>query len=122
MQWTETEIKETLAEIGRRSTSDSDYRSLALRDAKAAIKRITPKPIPESFKIKFIEDSGAGMTVVLPPAKSKDGVLSDDELELVSGGGSGNKLASADGLRELSATSGGSTQFLTSANTLYVKL
>jgi hypothetical protein len=121
MQWTEAEIKETLAEIGRRSANDADYRALALRDAKAAIQRITSKPIPDDFTVKFIEDSGAGMTVVLPPAKSNEGVLSEQELEMVSGGGGAiNKSASS--LNVMAGMGGGFTPIGTNLNSFYVKL
>lgn len=121
MQWSKAEIQEALAEVGRRSVNDAEFRALALRDAKAAVKQITSKSIPEKFKVQFIEDAGAQMTVVLPPVKSKGGVLSEEELELVSGGGGAMK-AMPGSLGGLTGGSLGSTQIGTNANLFYINL
>jgi hypothetical protein len=126
MDWSKAEIQETLAAIGRRSVSDAQFRALALSDAKAAVNQVTSKPIPDNFNIQFVEETGVRMTVVLPP--TKEGALSEAELELVSGGGGTLKTAPLGlggltvGLGGLTVGGGGFTQVGTNTNQFYLKL
>jgi hypothetical protein len=85
-EWTESQIQTTLAEVTKRATTDMEYRKLALSDPAAAIAKIDPTPIPAGFKLRFVENAGANLTVVLPDPVS-EGELSDAELEQVAGGG-----------------------------------
>jgi hypothetical protein len=121
MQWSKAEIQETLAEVGRRTANNAEFRALALRDANAAIRQVTSKPIPENFKVQFVDNAAAHMTVVLPPAKSKEGVLSEEELELVSGGGGAIK-GMPGGMTGFSGPITTPTQIGTNANLFYVNL
>jgi hypothetical protein len=85
-EWSEQEVQKTLAAVVKRASTDPGYRALALRDAGAAVAAVNPIQIPQDFKIRFVDNAGANMTVVLPDPLP-EGELSDDLLEYVSGGG-----------------------------------
>jgi hypothetical protein len=86
-QWNEAEAQKTLQEVMKRAQTDPEFRALALRDPNAAIAKVNPTPVPPGFKIRFVDNAGANMTIVLPDPVSKEGELSDAELEQVAGGG-----------------------------------
>ena len=86
-EWIESEAQKTLAEITKRSQTDAEFRKLALKDPNTAIAKVNPTPIPTGFKVQFVDNEGADLTIVLPDALSNQGELSDSELEQVSGGG-----------------------------------
>jgi hypothetical protein len=121
MQWSNAEIREILAEVGRRTANNAEFRALALRDANAALRQVTSKPIPENFKVQFVDNSATHMTVVLPPAKSKEDALSEEELELVSGGGGAMK-ATPGSLSGFTGPITTPTQIGTNTNLFYVNL
>jgi len=87
MSWNEQHAQEVLRKVVARATTDMDFRKQALQDPAAAIAKEDPTPIPEGFKIRFVENQGANLTVVLPDPVSAEGELSDAELEQVAGGG-----------------------------------
>jgi hypothetical protein len=87
MEWNEQEAQKTMAELVKRATVDAEFRALALSDPNAAIGKINPTPIPGDFKIRFVDNAGANLTVVLPDPVAAGGELSDAELEQVAGGG-----------------------------------
>ncbi|MEZ5403202.1 MAG: hypothetical protein R2729_26220 [Bryobacteraceae bacterium] len=92
MEWNEQEAQKTLAEVVKKSTTDPGFRALALSDPNAAIGKINATPIPSDFKIRFVDNAGANLTVVLPDPVAEGGELSDAELEQVAGGvGSNNR-------------------------------
>ena len=79
------DLQFALTEVARRSAVDLDFRALALRDAKAAIAKVSQAPLPADVEIKFIDNSGSVKTIVLPdPVAAGD--LSELELENVAGG------------------------------------
>jgi len=86
-EWNEAEAQKTLNEVTKRVQTDPAFRKLALSDPNAAIAKVNPAPIPPGFKIQFVESEGANLTIVLPDPVSKNGELSDVELEQVAGGG-----------------------------------
>lgn len=86
MAWTKEQIDQVLAEIVRRSVKDADFRRLCLEDAAAAVKAVTSEPLPPDFKLRFIDNDHADLTVVLPDVVEGGRELSDDELSAVSGG------------------------------------
>lgn len=90
MEWNEKEAQATLAEVVKRSTTDPEYRALLLSDPDAAIAKVNPLPIPANFKIRFVDNAGANLTVVLPDPVAASGELSDAELEQVAGGAGNN--------------------------------
>ena len=93
MPWNEQEIQQTMVEVQRRASADATFRALVLRDPKAAIARVNPKPIPDDVAVRVV-DNGGRLTLTLPDS-SRDRELSDEELDLVSGGGGllGSKVA-----------------------------
>ena len=63
---------------------DADFRKLCLTDAAAAMKAISGKELPGEVKLKFIENAGEHITVVLPDmAKSE---MPEEELDMIVGG------------------------------------
>jgi len=78
-------VQETINEVRRRSTVDPDFRALALRDASAAVKKVSQTPLPPGVTFKFVDNSGPELTVPLPDTVPSD-QLSEMELENVSGG------------------------------------
>ena len=81
--WSPQKLNETMAEIQKRSVTDSDFRALALKDASAAVEAVTGEPLPAGAKLRFVNQLEE-MTVVLPPAA--DGELTEAQLEQVAGG------------------------------------
>lgn len=84
--WSEDEIERTLEEIRKRSITDPEFRELALSDSAAAISKVNPKPVPEIYKVKFLDNSGPVKSFLLPDPVSNVEDLSDAELEAVAGG------------------------------------
>jgi len=85
-QWTTAEADHILEQVIKRSMEDPEYRALALKDANAAIAQLTPKPLPQGFTVRFVDNAGASRTFVLPDAAPSNAELSDAELEQVAGG------------------------------------
>ena len=90
-EWTQEEANAKLNELAKKAQTDMEFRKLCLKDPVAAVAKIDPRPMPEWFKIRFVENEGATVTVVLPDPPSKEGELSDAELEQVAGGGDANR-------------------------------
>ena len=86
MAWDESTVDQTLAEIMKRASTDAEFRSLALRDASAAIAKISAVPLPPGLKIRFVDNEGANRTFVLPDLIGQEQELSEAELEQVAGG------------------------------------
>jgi hypothetical protein len=78
-------LQNIITEVLRKSAVDLEFRALALRDAAAAIAKVSPSPLPADASFRFVDNSGSLKTVVLPdPISAED--LSDMELEEVAGG------------------------------------
>ena len=84
--WTEEEIERTLEEIRKLSVTDGEYRKLALTDPTAAVAVVNPKPLPEGYDVKFLDNSGPVKNFLLPNPVSNVEELSDVELEAIAGG------------------------------------
>jgi len=84
--WNEDDAKKAIAELIKRGTTDSAFRSLALSDPMAAIREINPEAFPPGFKVQVVAADGHTLTAVLPDLVQKGGELSDAELEQVAGG------------------------------------
>jgi hypothetical protein len=87
--WTPELINQTINKIVERSTTDAQFRTLALSNPKAAIGKVTDAPIPENFTVRFVDGAGANMTFILPRPAAAEGELSDAQLEQVAGGRGG---------------------------------
>jgi len=70
--------------IKEKSVSDPNFRSQLLSDPVTAIAEHTGMDLPKGIKLRFIENNGAALTVVLPDMFSEE--LSDSDLEGVAGG------------------------------------
>jgi hypothetical protein len=84
--WSPEERARVIAELRRKSAVDPEFRSLALRDAAAALARITSTPLPADITYKFVDNSGSLKTIPLPDAAAATDELSDADLEKVAGG------------------------------------
>jgi hypothetical protein len=89
MAWTKTQTDQVLAEILKRSQRDAAFRQLCLGSPGAAVKQVAGEELPPGFKLRFVENNRADLTVVLPDPVSGSPPgqeLSDGDLANLSGG------------------------------------
>ena len=89
MNWTQEQIDQTLRAVIERSFSDPSFRAAALADGNAAVAKVSATAVPSDFRIRFVDNAGHDMTVVLPdvPAGARERqTVSDADLAGVSGG------------------------------------
>lgn len=84
--WTDAEWNEVLSEVSRRATVDPEFRTLALKDSTAALKKVTTRTLPTDMTYRFVDNSGPAKTIPLPDPLPDIEELSDLELEQVAGG------------------------------------
>ncbi len=83
--WTQEEIEKAVKSVTARATTDKKFREKVLNDPNSAIKEVTGKDVPASYRLKMIEsDPKFDTTLILPPFRSEE--LSEAELEQVAGG------------------------------------
>lgn len=82
--WTKEELRKSLFEVKKKAITDVAFRKLCLSDAALAIKEIAGKDLPVEMKLKFIENDGSHMTIVLPDMTEDE--MSEEDLDRVSGG------------------------------------
>ena len=86
--WQVQEINDTIQKAIKLSTTDKEFRQLALTDPNAAIERVAGKPVPPGTRIRFLDSAGYHFTIILPEmVRGESSELSDAELEQVAGGG-----------------------------------
>jgi hypothetical protein len=85
-QWSSEEYQELLAEVGRRSSIDPEFRKLALTDSISALSKVSGKAVPSDPVFKFVDNSGHIVTIPLPDPIEGIEVLSEEELEAIAGG------------------------------------
>jgi hypothetical protein len=100
-EWTEQAQIEAQEKVFRMAANDPDFRALALRDGAAAVEKATGRSVPSSFKIRFVDPTGAHITSVLPRAAYEEEELAEHELMAVAGGKGGSKKNSPTGGGEL---------------------
>ncbi len=84
MSWTNDEIEKVYIEVRKKAMLNKTFRDLLLKDPNKAIEEVAGKPIPDSFKIKIIEnDPNYHMTFILPDLISEE---LTDNLDQVAGG------------------------------------
>ena len=89
MDWTRTQTDQVLAEILQRSQRDATFRKLCLANPGTAVKQVAGEELPPGFKLRFVENERADLTVVLPDpvfGGSSGQELSDADLASLSGG------------------------------------
>jgi hypothetical protein len=85
MAWGRDQVTQVLSDIIRRSQRDPAFRELCLQNPAAAVKAITSEELPEHFRLRFVDNDRADLTVVLPDPVDEQ-TLSDAELSSVTGG------------------------------------
>ena len=80
------EADHLLEEVVKRAQSDLAFRQLCLSEPSAAIQKLTDKELPAGYALRFVENQGADLTVVLPDLIDANAELSDEDLEQVAGG------------------------------------
>src|SRR5262245_26773423 len=88
MAWNEAELERVLGEIIHRSQRDPAFRRLCIEHPDSAVKAVTADPLPRGFKLNFVDNNNADVTVVLPDPLPT-GELTDESLANVSGGSGG---------------------------------
>jgi len=81
--------QQVLETVLARASEDLEFRQRLLSDPRPAIEEAFGVAIPADFRLKFIErDANVDALIVLPDLRQSpdDDVLSEDELEQVSGG------------------------------------
>jgi hypothetical protein len=88
-EWTPSEFERALDDVARRSRTDADFRKLALKDASAAIEKVSGKPLPAGADFQFVDNSGTKKIYPLPDplANITCQEATMEELEQVAGGG-----------------------------------
>ena len=81
---TDDEGKMVFAYIMQRATEDSFFRDGLLKTPKKTLEKELGIELPNHFNIRFIDNEGADLTIVLPDLS--DQPLSDSDLEYVAGG------------------------------------
>lgn len=80
------EADDILEEMVKRTQVDSEFRQLCLSDPSAATRQATGKDLPENYILRFVDNQGADLTVVLPDFIDEEAELSEAELDRVAGG------------------------------------
>ncbi len=83
---THEEAEQAIQEVVKRAQTDSEFRRLCLTEPNTAAKQAIGKDVPEGFTLRFIENQGADLTVVLPDFIDEKAELSDKDLDQVAGG------------------------------------
>ena len=80
--------QELEARIIDRASKDEAFRRSLIEDPKGTLEREVAVKVPDMVSLTVIEESSTRRYIVLPPARKGDNrELSDQELELVAGGG-----------------------------------
>ncbi len=84
-QWTSKESQEAIRKVAGKAATDADFRQKALTNPGAAVREVTGKPLPEGFKLRFVDNDGADLTVPIPDLVG-DVALTDEQLAGIAGG------------------------------------
>jgi len=84
-RWDAKAIEEAVRIIYRKSMVDEEFRQLCFTEPKKAVWQATGMNLPDHFKLRFVDNAGAHLTLVLPDMITND-ELSDEDLEAVAGG------------------------------------
>lgn len=81
-----TEAQQVLSYIMGRARTDAVFRRNLLDNPRTTLEEEFDFALPESFNIRFVENLGADLTVVLPDLDDSGSELSDEDLGYVAGG------------------------------------
>jgi hypothetical protein len=95
---TSLEAEQAIEQIIQRAQTDRQFRQLCLDNPNSTVQEVTGKDIPEGFTLRFVENQGADLTVVLPDLVDGNAELSNAELEQVAGGGDKPNCAASCGV------------------------
>ncbi|MBW4534280.1 MAG: NHLP leader peptide family RiPP precursor [Pleurocapsa minor HA4230-MV1] len=93
---TSLEAEQAIEQIIKRAQTNIQFRQLCLDNPNRAAQEVTGKDIPEGFTLRFVDNQGADLTVVLPDSVDAEAELAEQELEQVAGG-YGNKCGGSCG-------------------------
>lgn len=79
-------VLQALEALQEKASNDVAFRQLCLTDPNTAVERATGLEVPENFVLRFVENSGANLTIVLRDMSIEEDELSDDDLDLAAGG------------------------------------
>lgn len=89
-----SEARKVFEYVKRRSRTDAAFRRKLLDAPRETLEAEFDVALPKDFNIRFVENMGADLTVVLPDPVEPGDKLSDDDLDHVAGGaGSGVSAA-----------------------------
>jgi len=80
------DVNRAIIKVLSRAAKDAAFHKLCVSNPAAAIKQVTGEDVPKGFKVRFVENLDANLTLVLPDAVDSSGELKDEELEQVAGG------------------------------------
>lgn len=81
LPFSQEEWKKILGNVYKRAASDHQFHTLCQRDAHAAIKQVSGRDVPKSFKIRFVDESEE-LCIMLPSEKRHAATpLTDTQLE-----------------------------------------
>ena len=95
--WTKEEMESAYRQVMAKARTDAAYRAKLIEDPRKAISEVGGKEIPESYKIRIIEQDPAYDATFFLPAMVDD-EFSADDLDEISGGSS---CAYNEGCRDL---------------------
>lgn len=82
--------------VHERARTDPEFRELAIRDARRAVFELTGTKLPDSFSLRFFDADAYDFASILPDAPVSD-ELSEDDLDMVSGGTDNSTYGSGGG-------------------------
>ena len=75
----DAQIQAAMQKVFKKAGTDAAFRKLCLSNAAAAVKQATGEDIPKGFKLRFVDNAGANLTIVLPDPPRAGGELKDEE-------------------------------------------
>lgn len=85
-EWTTEEVQAAFVKVTEKAGRDEKFRELCNQDIHEAIREVTGKTVPSTFKIQVIDQTGYQFSMTLPPLVKDEEELSESELESVAGG------------------------------------
>ncbi len=95
-EWSKEKLEKLYVQVQQKCATDREFREEILKDANAAIEKLTGEKIPEGFSLKAIEqDPNYSATFIIPDLISEE--LTEGDLKEMAGGLSGLAIVTACG-------------------------